>query len=176
MTTSGWPHYRLQDIQGPFGYWSEHIFPSSRSTWPERAPLQGTLRYRLQRRGLAFSVMVVKYWNKLPPSVDTAPSVNVFKKRLEEVWTEVFPHLPPLLHTPPPPAHHSLTVIMSIHNPTPCFIYVSSHWREHHTKVVQNSANKILPFEHQETIFLQFIYVVSSGPLWPTFYYYKSES
>ncbi len=54
--------------------------------------LQGAGHRR--RRGSAFSVRVVKYWNKLPASVFTAPSVNVFKKRLEEVWTEVFPHLP----------------------------------------------------------------------------------
>ncbi len=54
--------------------------------------LQGASR--LRRRGSAFSVRVVKYWNKLPASVVTAPSVNVFRKRLEEVWTEVFPHIP----------------------------------------------------------------------------------
>ncbi len=42
-----------------------------------------------QRRGSAFSVRLVKYWNEVP-----APSVNVFKKRREKVWTEVFPHLP----------------------------------------------------------------------------------
>ncbi len=55
-----------------------------------------------QRRGSVFSVRVVKYWNKLPDSVVTAPSVNVFKKRLEEVWTEVFPHFPHSLKTHPP--------------------------------------------------------------------------
>ncbi len=38
-----------------------------------------------RRRGLAFSVRVVKYWKKLPISVITAPSVNVFKKRVEKV-------------------------------------------------------------------------------------------
>ncbi len=54
--------------------------------------LQGASHRR--RRGSAFSVRVVKYWNKLPASVVTAPSVNIFTKRLEEVWTEVFPHLP----------------------------------------------------------------------------------
>ncbi len=43
-TTPGWPHYRLQDIQGPFGYWFELVFPSSRSTRPKIAPLQGTPR------------------------------------------------------------------------------------------------------------------------------------
>ncbi len=57
-----------------------------------RAQLQGASHRR--RRGSAFSVRVVKSWNKLPASVVTAPSVNAFKKRLEEVWTEVFPHLP----------------------------------------------------------------------------------
>ncbi len=54
--------------------------------------LQGASHRR--RRGSAFSVRVVKYWNKLPAFVVTAPSVNVFKKRLEKVWTEVFSHLP----------------------------------------------------------------------------------
>ncbi len=54
--------------------------------------LQGASR--LRRRGSAFSVRIVKYWNKFPASVITAPSVNVFRKRLEKVWTEVFSHLP----------------------------------------------------------------------------------
>ncbi len=107
--------------------------------------LQGASRRR--RRGSAFSVRVVKYWNKLPASVVAAPSVYVFKKRLE-VWTEVFPHppkdwtlTPPRCPTPPPspPAHHPSTVIMSIGYQTPCLIYL-----------------------------------VSSGPLWPTFYHYNS--
>ncbi len=54
--------------------------------------LQGASHRR--RRGPAFSVRVVKYYNKLPASVVTAPSANVFKKRLEKVWKEVFSHLP----------------------------------------------------------------------------------
>ncbi len=54
--------------------------------------LQGASHRR--RRGLAFSVRVVKHWNKLPASVIRAPSVNIFKKRLEKAWTDVFPHLP----------------------------------------------------------------------------------
>ncbi len=53
--------------------------------------LQGAIHRRW--RGSAFSVRVVKYWYKLPASVITAPSVNVFKKPLEKVWTEVFSHL-----------------------------------------------------------------------------------
>ncbi len=54
--------------------------------------LQGASHRR--RRRSAFSVRVVKYWNKLPASIVTVPSVNVFKKWLEEVWAEVFPHFP----------------------------------------------------------------------------------
>ncbi len=49
--------------------------------------LQGAIHRRKR-------VRVVKYYNKLPASVITAPSANVFKKRLEKVWTEVLPHLP----------------------------------------------------------------------------------
>ncbi len=43
------------------------------------------------RRESAFSV---KYWNKVPASVFAAPSVNIFKKRLDNVWTELFTHFP----------------------------------------------------------------------------------
>ncbi len=65
-------------------------------------------------RGLAFSVGVVKYWNKLPTSVVTTSSVNNFKKRLEKVATEVFPKSPPIertliSHLPTPPPSHLLT-------------------------------------------------------------------
>ncbi len=83
----------------------------------------------------AFSVRVVKYWNKLPASIVTAPSVKVFKKRLEKVWTEIFPHFrhwlnthhhPPSSNPPFPPAHHPFTVIISILYPTPCYVYVFS--------------------------------------------------
>ncbi len=31
------------------------------------------------------NIFVMKYWNKRPASVVTAPSVNIFKKRLENV-------------------------------------------------------------------------------------------
>ncbi len=41
-----------------------------------------------RRRGQTFSVRVVKYWNKLVAFVVTAPSVNIFKNRLEKVWRE----------------------------------------------------------------------------------------
>ncbi len=52
-----------------------------------------------QRRGLVFSLRVVKCWNTLPASDVTAPSVNVFEKGLEKVWTEVFAHFPHELNT-----------------------------------------------------------------------------
>ncbi len=54
--------------------------------------LQGASHRR--RRGSAFSVRFVKYWNKLPASVAAAPSVNVFMKGLEKVRTEILPRLP----------------------------------------------------------------------------------
>ncbi len=54
-----------------------------------------------RRRGSAFSVKV----NKLTVSVVIAPSVNVSKKRLERVWTEVFPHLPHWLNIYLPISH-----------------------------------------------------------------------
>ncbi len=57
--------------------------------------LQGTSHRR--RAGSAFSVRGVKYLNKLLASAVTAPSVKIFKKRLQKVKTEVFLHLPPCL-------------------------------------------------------------------------------
>ncbi len=110
-------------------------------TWGQT---QGASNHR--RRGSAFSVMVGKYWNRLPASVVTAISLSIFKKGLEEVWTEAFPHLPHRLNThllislfpPIPLACHPLAVITTIFYPTPCSVYV-----------------------------------ISSSPLWPTFYHYK---
>ncbi len=114
------------------------IDPNSFNLPPTRRGLRGHPFKVLQdashhrRRGSAFSGRVVIYWNKLPASVVTAPSVNVFKKRLEKVLTEVFPNLPQGLNThlpfflpppPIPPAHQPLTVMISICYPTPCSIY-----------------------------------------------------
>ncbi len=61
-----------------------------------------------RRRASAFSVRVMKYWNKLQASVVTAPSVNLLKKRLEKVWTEVsrFPTPPHPTCTPPINSYH----------------------------------------------------------------------
>ncbi len=46
--------------------------------------LQGASHRR--KRGSAFSVRVVKYWNKLP--------LLMLSRKGWKVWTEVFPHLP----------------------------------------------------------------------------------
>ncbi len=48
---------------------------------------------RLQRLGLR-ALQRRRLRADLITAVVTAPSVNVFKKRLEKVWTEIFPHLP----------------------------------------------------------------------------------
>ncbi len=67
--------------------------------------LQGA-NHRL-RRGSAFSVRVVKYWNKLPNSVVTVPSVIAFDRSLSSsppLTEHSFPHLP----TPPPSHLHTV--------------------------------------------------------------------
>ncbi len=71
-------------------------------------------------QGSAFSVRDVKYWNKLPPSVVTAPSATFFKKRLEKVLTS-----PNWLTTDLPFPFPKPTII-SICYPTPCSIYMVS--------------------------------------------------
>ncbi len=85
---------------------------------------QGASHHR--RRGSAFSVDCVKYWNKLPVSVFTGPSFNAFKKKVR-VWTVVIPLFPQLNgrsspHSPHPPK----SPIISICYPTPCSLYVVS--------------------------------------------------
>ncbi len=70
-------------------------------TWHPFKALHGVSHRR--RRRSAFSVRVVKYWNKLPASVVTAPSVTVLKKRLGKVWTEIFSHLLHWRNTHPTP-------------------------------------------------------------------------
>ncbi len=104
-------------------------------------------------KGSAFSVRVVEYWNKLPASVVTAPSVNIFKERLEKVWTEVFPHLTHWLNTHLPfslPLHPTCA-------PSNSYLYY----------YIYNNLCYPTPCS---------ISVVSSGPLWPSFYHYKSKS
>ncbi len=51
--------------------------------------LQGPIR--LLRSSGAFSVRVVKCWNRLPTHLVLAPSVSIFKKQLDRHWFEIFP-------------------------------------------------------------------------------------
>ncbi len=96
MTTSGGPNYRIQDIHGSIGCGSELdiISPPTRRSLrrsPHHVPQGKNHRWR---SGSAFSVNVMEYWNKLPASVGKGPSVNIFEKRSDQVWTIVFQHLP----------------------------------------------------------------------------------
>ena len=43
-------------------------------------------QWRKLVRGRFFSVRVAGTWNKLPESVVCAPSLNSFKRRLDELW------------------------------------------------------------------------------------------
>ncbi len=105
-TTSSLPDNRLQDIQGLL-----NIDPNLVILPPARRDLRGHPYKVLQGashrriRGSLFSVWVVKYWNKRPASVVTAPSVKVFQKRLEKVWTSP-PFPSPLPCIPPINSYH----------------------------------------------------------------------
>ncbi len=65
---------------------------------------------------------------------------QIFKKRLEKVWTDVFPHLPHWLKS-----HHTTSLTLPPPNWTP---------------LINSLQLYMLPC---------FVYVVSSGPLWITF-------
>ncbi len=49
---------------------------------------------RLRHRSGAFSVRVVKYWNRLPSHLDLSTSASIFKKQLDRQWSEIFPAAP----------------------------------------------------------------------------------
>ncbi len=74
--------------------------PSEFFLHPPRAGLRGhTYRLlqgpsRLRRRSGAFSVRIVKFWNRLPAHLVLSPSVFIFKKQLDRHWFEVFPAAP----------------------------------------------------------------------------------
>ncbi len=74
--------------------------PSEFFLRPPRAGLRGhTYRLlqgpsRLRRRSGAFSVCIVKFWNRLPAQLVLAPSVSIFKKQLDRHWFEIFPAAP----------------------------------------------------------------------------------
>ncbi len=80
--------------------------PSEFFLRPLRAGLRGhTYRLlqgpsRLRRRSGAFSVRVMKYWNRLPAYLVLAPSVSIFKKQFDRHWFEIFPAAPMSLLSP----------------------------------------------------------------------------
>ncbi len=102
---SGWSDYRIQGIHDSIRCGSKLQFSLSHSMRRQMTPQGKTHRLR---RGSTFSVMVVKYWDKLP-----AFSVNIFKKRLNEAWTEVFQHLSHWMNTHLP---NTLTPPLSLNN------------------------------------------------------------
>ncbi len=80
--------------------------PSDFFLRPPRAGLRGhTYRLlqgpsRLRRRSAAFSVRIVKFWNRLPAHLVLAPSVSIFKKQLDRHWSEIPPIAPAELLSP----------------------------------------------------------------------------
>ncbi len=65
------------------------LSPSDLFLRPLRGGLRGHIHRllqapsRLRHRSCAFSVRVVKYWNRLPAPLVLSPSVSVFKKKLD---------------------------------------------------------------------------------------------
>jgi len=41
----------------------------------------------LQLRANFFTQRVINQWNSLPDEVVSAPTISIFKKRLDELWT-----------------------------------------------------------------------------------------
>ncbi len=74
--------------------------PSEFFLRPSRTGLRGhTYRLlqgpsRLRRRSGAFSVRIVKFWNRLPAHLVWASSVSIFKKQMDRHWSEIFPAAP----------------------------------------------------------------------------------
>ncbi len=91
---SAWPDYRFQDIDPNLFF-----LPLARRGLKGHPckVLQGA-SHRLRWEWF-FSVRAEKYRYRLQASVVTTHSVKIFKKRLENVWTQAFPHLPHWLNT-----------------------------------------------------------------------------
>ena len=51
-------------------------------------------RSRLELRKNFFTQRVVTPWNQLPADVVGAPSITIFKKKLDDCWDQCFPHMP----------------------------------------------------------------------------------
>ncbi len=129
--------------------------PNLFSLPPARRGLRGHPFKVLQRAshrrriGSPFSVRVVKYRNKLPASVVTASSLfKFFQEMVEEsLDSSLSPSLPLITHL--------LVSLFPFPHPTG-------------TPLINSYHLYMLPKS------LLYIYLVSSGPLWPTFYHYKS--
>ncbi len=74
--------------------------------------LQGPSR-RLRRKP-SISVRVVKYWNRLPTSIVSTPSVNSFKRQLDLAWGELLAEVPWFTVSLSPPQLY-YTLFMSFH-------------------------------------------------------------
>ncbi len=50
-------------------------------------------RFHRERRGAAFSVRLPPKWNTLPLEVVTAPTLDLFKRMLDDRWALLFPDI-----------------------------------------------------------------------------------
>ncbi len=77
-----------------------NFYPSEFFLCPLRAGLRGhTYRLqqgssRLRRRRGAFSVRIVKFWNRLSARLILSPPVFIFKKQSDRQWSEILPASP----------------------------------------------------------------------------------
>ncbi len=125
VTATGRPDYRIQDIRGSLGCWSEPVFSTSHSSWPYKAPQQGTPRYEppLQER--------VSFFGEGSEILEKAPGFRCyssfsqhFQEKVGESIDRSFSPSSLLVEISSPPiARHPLTVPNSICRTSPCFVY-----------------------------------------------------
>ena len=71
----------------------EHFFERSQEVRTRGHHLKLTKKRALhQARMKLFSHRVVSHWNALPEEVVTVPSINCFKKRLDQHWATRYPN------------------------------------------------------------------------------------